>query len=411
MTALLYYSISENLTKDEINEINSSVAKSRQSVYLFVRNLPYNSKRKAKIVLLYATFIFQLGQPLAPYATAVMVPLPTQISIEHLVSAEVLRSNNQCPGIAPIIKAKMDKMILTDQQVEDLNIMCYKLQKGSISLDKAVLKLRAGGFYDWAALAFIIYMFSLQQGHSFQTVPLPHQDPLGWLSGKYDSRNVGPSPSPTISTLKRSTALQCFGPSQTQASTFNNPDGSVNLDMGYQEVRRRSRFSENFNCSFDRFVELASETGENTTDSMRAAISALQLEADGIVSNVRRDPRAEKNGVKSFDYLADGHNGETHLEIKGPVGSEIKKASGLGPSVTKQGKKLGFKIKNQLNYWFNPENTDRSKVTLPKNRSKVLVVNDLFDVPVSEKAQMESSIKVGLKGAHPILFINNRINR
>jgi len=209
----------------------------------------------------------------------------------------------------------------------------------------------------------------------------------------------------------RSTALQAFGPSQTQASTFNNPDGSVNLDMGYQEVLRRARSSENFNCSFDRFVDLTSEAGESTNDSMRAAISALQLEADGIVSNVRRDPRAEANGVKSFDYLADGPNGETHLEIKGPVGSEIKKAAGLGPSVTKQGKKLGFKIKNQLNYWFNPENTDRPKVTLPENRSKVLVVNDLFDVPVSEKQQMESSIKVGLKGAHPILFINNRINR
>ena len=185
MTALLYYSISSDLTEDEIIEIDSQVANNRE----FVRNLP--SKRKAKRVLLYATFIFQLGQPLIPYAAAVMVPLPTQISIEHLVSTEVLRSNNQCPGITPIIKAKMDKMILTDQQVEDLNIICYKLQKGSITLDKSVLKLRAGGFYDWAALAFIIYIFSLQQGNSFQNVLLPHQDPFGWLSGKYDSRNVG----------------------------------------------------------------------------------------------------------------------------------------------------------------------------------------------------------------------------
>ena len=106
MTALLYYSISSDLTEDEIIEIDSQVANNRE----FVRNLP--SKRKAKRVLLYATFIFQLGQPLIPYAAAVMVPLPTQISIEHLVSTEVLRSNNQCPGIAPIIKAKMDKMIL-----------------------------------------------------------------------------------------------------------------------------------------------------------------------------------------------------------------------------------------------------------------------------------------------------------
>lgn len=187
MTALLYCSISSDLTEDKIIEIDRQVANNRE----FVRNLPSNSKRKTKIVFLYATFIFQLGQPLAPYAAAVMIPLPPQISIEHLVPAEVLRRNNECPGIAPIIKAKMDKMILTDQQVEDLNIICYKLQKGSITLDKSVLKLRAGGFYDWAALAFIIYMFSLQQGNSFQNVPLPHQDPFGWLSGKYDSRNVG----------------------------------------------------------------------------------------------------------------------------------------------------------------------------------------------------------------------------
>ena len=119
------------------------------------------------------------------------MPLPPQISIEHLVPAEVLRSNNQCPDIAPIIKAKMDKMTLTDQQIEDLNLICYKLQTGSITIDKTILELRAGGFYDWATLAFIIYMFSLQQGNSFQKVPLPHQDTLGWLSGKYDSRNVG----------------------------------------------------------------------------------------------------------------------------------------------------------------------------------------------------------------------------
>ena len=360
-------------------------------------------------------FIFQLGQPLVPYAAAVMVPLPPQISIEHVVRAEVLRGNTQCPGIAPIIKAKMDKMTLTDYQVQELEAIFIKLQNNSITMEEAVLEIRGGGFGDLAAiLAFVIFVNwydSLFGVEGFQVAPLPHQDPFGWLSGKYSSKNVGPSSSPTISPPRMSTALQSFGPSQTQASTFNNPDGSVNLDMGYQEVQRRARFSENFNCSFDRFVDLASEGGETTNDSMRAAISALQLEADGIVCNVRRDPRAEANGVKSFDYLADGPNGETHLEIKGPVGSEIKKAAGLGTSVTKQGKKLGFKIKNQLNYWFNPENTDRPKVTLPENRSKVLVVNDLFDVPVSEKQQMESSIKVGLKGAHPILFINNRINR
>ena len=38
-------------------------------------------------------------------------------------------------------------------------------------------------------------------------------------------------------------------------------------------------------------------------------------------------------------------NGETHLELKGPVGSEIKEAAGLGLSVTKQGKKSALKLR------------------------------------------------------------------
>lgn len=184
----------------------------------------------------------------------------------------------------------------------------------------------------------------------------------------------------------------------------------MNLDLGYREVLRRARYSDNFKCSFERFIELAAEDGQTTTDSMRAAISALQLEADGVVSNVRRDPVAKQNGIKAFDFLADGLNGETHLEIKGPVGSEIKKAAGLGPIVQKQGKKTGYKINSQLNYWFNPT-TDTSGVTQPPSKDKVLVATDLFDVPVSEKAQMKSAIELGLKGSHPVRFFNNIVNR
>ena len=57
MTALLYYSISSDLTEDKIIEIDLSVTKNRE----FVRNLPSYSKRKSKRVFLYATFLFQLG--------------------------------------------------------------------------------------------------------------------------------------------------------------------------------------------------------------------------------------------------------------------------------------------------------------------------------------------------------------
>jgi hypothetical protein len=42
----------------------------------------------------------------------------------------------------------MDKMVLTDQQIKDFNLICYNFQTGSITLDTAVVKLRPGGFYD-----------------------------------------------------------------------------------------------------------------------------------------------------------------------------------------------------------------------------------------------------------------------
>ena len=76
MSSLLYYSISSNLTKDEIIAIDKQVAKNRKGVYLFVRKLPSNSKRKAKRLGFYIVFMFAISQPLVPCATAVMMPLP-----------------------------------------------------------------------------------------------------------------------------------------------------------------------------------------------------------------------------------------------------------------------------------------------------------------------------------------------
>ena len=136
-------------------------------------------------------FTFQLGQPLVPFATAVMMPLPPAIhrlSPMNYEQERILSNKNYSPQIASIIESKMDKMVLTDEQINDLNLICYKLQKGSITIDKAILEIRAGGFYDWATLAFIIFMYSLHQGDNFQSVPLPHQDPFGWLNGKYDRK-------------------------------------------------------------------------------------------------------------------------------------------------------------------------------------------------------------------------------
>ena len=90
-------------------------------------------------------------------------------------------------------------MVLTDKQIEDIN---YKLKTNKISLDEAVLELRGGGFYDWAALVLIIYMLNSQQANGFKGVPLPNQDPAGWLNNKYNSRNVGHYGSRPITSLE-----------------------------------------------------------------------------------------------------------------------------------------------------------------------------------------------------------------
>jgi len=379
-----------------------------ESCYVYSFKLKNKVKKTIAIIVLGTTF--WIGTPQPSEAMGLSIP-PRSTPVGRV------QPSYQHPAelkIAPIVDKRLDKIYFMPNK-EMIPLIYLNAQNVYIN-EKVLKRLRAGGFEETLvlmAIGLVVFLtFQLSGADAFAVF-----DQFGKFNApttggpRYDGITSAYSTGIAPHMRMRSTALQAYGPSHTQASTFNNPDGSMNLDKAYREVLRRARFSENFTCSFDRFVDLASEGEEPTNDSVRTAISALQLEADGIVSNVRRDPSAIRNGVKSFDCLADGPNGETHLEIKGPVGSEIRKAAGLGPSIPKQGKKIGYKIKNQINYWLNPENTNRSKVTLPEDKSKILVVTDLFDVPVSEKEQMRSSIEVSLNNAHPILFINHRVNR
>lgn len=198
MNSLLYYSISSDLTKDEIIEIDKRVAKNRESVYLFVRKLPSNSKGKAKRLFVYGMFIFQLGQPLVPCAAAVMMPLPP-VAIHRLSPIEqdrIRNANIVKHQIATIPESKVDKIRLTNDQIKQFNNLALQLNSGSIKMEEAILQLRGGdGLTDVVAvIAFVIFMNwydSLFGVQAFQANPLPHQDPFGWFGGKYDSRNAG----------------------------------------------------------------------------------------------------------------------------------------------------------------------------------------------------------------------------
>ena len=113
MSSFLYYSISSDLIKDEILEIDKQVKKNREGIYLFVKELPSNSKVKAKKLFVYGMFLFQLGQPLVPCAAAVVMPLPP-VAIHKLSPIEqdrILSNKNYYPQIASIIESKIDKMV------------------------------------------------------------------------------------------------------------------------------------------------------------------------------------------------------------------------------------------------------------------------------------------------------------
>lgn len=146
MSSLLYYSISSDLTK--ILEIDEQVAKNREAVFLFIRKLPSNSKVKAKRLFVYGMFIFQLGQPLVPCATAVMMPLAPAIHrLSHInYEQERILSNkiNYSPQIASILKEKVDKILLTDDQIKEFNNLALQLNSGSIMMEEAVLQIRGG---------------------------------------------------------------------------------------------------------------------------------------------------------------------------------------------------------------------------------------------------------------------------
>ncbi len=284
MSSLLYYSISSDLTKDEIIEIDKRVAKNREAVYLFVRKLPSNSKSKAKRLFVYGMFIFQLSQPLVPCAAAVVMPL-SPVAIHRLSPIEQNRilSNKNCYlQIATIPESKVDKIRLTNDQIKQFNNLALQLNSGSITMEEAVLELRGGdGLTDVVGiLAFVIFINwydSLFGVKAFPANPLPHQDPFGWLSGKYDSKNAGnpqcPSNPPsrfereTLHTMKQMCAASVnengFVMSYDEAYNLIKETYPGSKTIYYMRSGQKVRLYYRYSKTEERTIEIVAETSKD----------------------------------------------------------------------------------------------------------------------------------------------------
>ena len=102
--------------------------------------------------------------------------------------------------------------------------LALQFTSGSITMDEALLQLRCGGGSTdvVAVLAFVIFVnwYDSLFTEGFQQVPLPHMDPFGWISGKYDKKVLPPTGSePTV--VLPTTGLQMEKPASMPQPEYN----------------------------------------------------------------------------------------------------------------------------------------------------------------------------------------------
>ena len=170
---------------------------------------------------------------------------------------------------------------------------------------------------------------------------------------------------------------------------------------------------ENFDCSFERFKNLATKGGETNTGSTRDAISVLEGEMRGYYRNAHREDYGPN--VTGLDFIVKGL-GEfdqiTHVEVKGVVSSSIRPK----PTLIKQAKKYVKRIKYQRDFWSNKTKVNegithiRLNAGLPKSPDHVLALYDLWDVGIPEKSTLSNAITAFSGNDTNRIFLNNNIN-
>ena len=441
MTALLYYSMSSDLTVDEIIEIDRQIAKNRGTVCFFVRNLASNVKDKTRkgivVIILGGALYFNNVQP----SEAIGLTMPPA-QVVRVQPSYQYDSNVQ---IAKGIPRKKDLIVY--KSPKEILFLMY-LTDSRISSNQEVLKLvkelRGGswGILGTAAfLGLIILIFSMGEGfvpnnlnpgwgldrpNPFQPPTAEHRYPPYYdlflprrtsYANRPGGSQIMSGGNPQSSREELTQLSTDVVPTQTQISEFVK-NGKVDLNQAFSEVNRRASAigCETFDCSFDRFKELATECGEINDSGVREAITILQGEMHGYYKNARRVDYGPN--VKGLDFAVEGlgeFENITHAEAKDAVGSAIEIADGFDANIWKQGKKIGKKSVWQKKFWSNTSRTSQvpnlnSDAYLPKSVNSTLTVVDCYDVPNFEKQTMNSAINFGAKNDTNLIILNNRTN-
>nr|ULD16180.1 hypothetical protein [Cylindrotheca closterium] len=91
-----------------------------------------------------------------------MIPLPPAVERLSPIEQDIILSNNNnnwYPQIAHILEAKFDKIILTDDRIEEFHNFALQRNSGSIAMEEEILQLRSGA--DLSPLTKVLFRILL----------------------------------------------------------------------------------------------------------------------------------------------------------------------------------------------------------------------------------------------------------
>jgi hypothetical protein len=202
---------------------------------------------------------------------------------------------------------------------------------------------------------------------------------------------------------------------RTQVVDFLDKDNKPDVDKCLAELDRRAKAlgRTDFKCSPERFLSLAKENGKISPGNVREAITILEGKMRGFYKNARRENYGVE--VKGPDFVVEGlgkFRSISHIEVKNPVGSEIKKSNDQLPSISRQARQIGRKFNRQQKFWSDLSQASTiknfdSESFIAKSPDNILALIDCYDVPSGEKKAMQNGIMKGSKNNPNIIFINN----